>query len=96
MITEQDTETENKQVFGKIEKNIPMTTKVHTENEQSKLAREIEIGDSILFENRRKAERFAGYMRRRFQKTAVRKQPDGTVRVWYIANLRHLIFEDNK
>ena len=51
MITEQDTETENKQVFGKIEKNIPMSTKVHTENEQSKLAREIEIGASSLFEN---------------------------------------------
>jgi hypothetical protein len=89
-------ETENKQVFGKIEKNIPMSSSVHQVNERSKLAKEMEIGDSVLFENRRSAEKFAGFMRRQFKKAAVRKQPDGTARVWYVADVRDLILAKNK
>ena len=91
MITEQNTKTENKQEFGKIEKNIPMTSSVHQINELSKLAKKMEIGDSVLLENRRSAEKLAGYMRRQFKKAAVRKQPDGTARVWYVANVRDLM-----
>jgi hypothetical protein len=82
-------ETENKQVFGKIEKNIPMSSSVH-------LAKEMEIGDSVLFENRKSAEKFAAFMRRQFKKASVRKQPDGTARVWYVADVRDLMLAKNK
>lgn len=96
MITEQDTKTENKKAFGKIEKDIPIKKTVHRMSESHKLASKMEIGDSILFETPRDAERFIGVMRRQLKRATRRSQSDGTVRVWYIADISKISVDKEK
>ena len=76
----------------KIEKNIPMEDNKRHYKELDKLTSEMEIGDSILFNNKKDAERAMRYINRHFGERAMtynrsgaaqsKTQKDGSVRVW--------------
>ena len=66
----------------KIEKNIPLP-----ENKRGKWLtslKDMEVGDSVALDNYREAASAQMFLTRRERVMTMRKQPDGTYRIWRI------------
>jgi len=68
----------------RIEKNIPITLPRARENGYASLVREMEVGDSVLCQTMKEIISVRAAIYRTGYKPIVRKQPDGTWRLWKV------------
>ena len=70
----------------KIEKNIPISEHGHNgSGHLSKIIRKMEVGDSVVFQDRKKANSFTSSVKRLGYKAVTRKVDNG-IRVWKMEN----------
>ena len=78
-----DDNTDNtSRYFDAIERHVPIPSAQRDRASWAKVVNRMEVGDSIMFPNKREAQNFAAALRNYGNRSVIRTQKSGAVRVW--------------